>query len=190
MEHTHGVGAHHEPRCNRADPGNWGGFIIRDSIRPGLRIPSDSNHFEPGKNGPPSFHGSTDFVNYKEHPNWQQEVLRLTNGLGVDHVIEVGGTGTLPKSIEAVRPSGLVSLIGLLTGVSDPINIAPILFKAVRLRGIVAGSIEMSEAMTRTIAARKLKPVIAKVFRFEKAKDALAKLQDAQHVGKIVIRID
>lgn len=108
----------------------------------------------------------------------------------MDHVIEVGGTGTLPKSIEAVRPSGLVSLIGLLTGVSDPINIAPILFKAVRLRGIVAGSIEMAEAMTRTIAARKLKPVIAKVFRFEKAKDALAKLQDAQHVGKIVIRID
>jgi NADPH:quinone reductase-like Zn-dependent oxidoreductase len=134
--------------------------------------------------------GVSDVINYKETPNWTQEVLRLTNGLGVDQVIEVGGTGTLPQSLESVRSGGLVSLIGLLTGITDSINIAPILFKAIRLQGAGVGSIQMVEAMTHTIAARKLKPVIAEVLGFAEAKNALAKLQDAQHFGKIVIRID
>jgi len=134
--------------------------------------------------------GVSDIINYKETPNWQQEVLRLTNGLGVDQVIEVGGTGTLPKSLESVRSGGFVTLVGLLTGFADPINISPILFKAVRLQGAGVGSIQMAEAMTHTITARKLKPVIAEIFGFEAAKDALAKLQDAERFGKIVIRID
>jgi len=134
--------------------------------------------------------GVSDVINYKETPNWQQEVLRLTNGLGVDQVIEVGGTGTLPKSLESVRSGGLVSLIGLLTGFADPINTSPILFKKIRLQGAGVGSTQMAEAMTHTIAALKLKPVIAEVFGFEQAKDALAKLQDTHNFGKLVIRID
>jgi NADPH:quinone reductase-like Zn-dependent oxidoreductase len=134
--------------------------------------------------------GVSDVINYKDTPNWEQEVLRLTNGLGVDQVIEVGGTGTLPKSLESVRSGGLVSLIGLLTGFADPINTSPILFKAIRLQGAGVGSIQMAEAMSRSIAVTKLKPVIAEVFGFEQAKDALAKIQSAQHFGKIVIRIE
>jgi NADPH:quinone reductase-like Zn-dependent oxidoreductase len=134
--------------------------------------------------------GVSDVINYKETPSWQQEVLRLTNGLGVDQVIEVGGTGTLPKSLESVRSGGSVTLVVLLTGIADSINISPVLFKAVRLQGVGVGSIQMAEAMTHTIAARKLKPVIAEVFGFEEAKDALAKLQDAKRFGNIVIRIE
>ena len=83
-----------------------------------------------------------------------------------------------------------MTLVGLLTGIFDSINVSPVLFKAVRLQGVGVGSIQMAEAMAHTIAARKLKPVIAEVFGFEEAKDALAKLQDAQRFGKIVIRID
>ena len=134
--------------------------------------------------------GVSDVINYKETPDWQQEVLRLTNGLGVDQVIEVGGTGTLAKSLESVRSGGLVSLIGLLTGFNDPIDTSPILFKKVRLQGSGVGPVDMAEAMARTIAALKLKPVISEVFEFEKARDALAKTQDAGNFGKIVIRID
>jgi len=134
--------------------------------------------------------GVSEVINYKDTPDWQQEVLRLTNGIGVDQVIEVGGTGTLPKSIESVRSGGLVSFIGLLTGISDALNVAPILFKKVRLQGAGVGSIEMAEAMAHTVSAIRLKPVIAEVFGFNDAKDALAKIQDTQHFGKLVIRID
>jgi NADPH:quinone reductase-like Zn-dependent oxidoreductase len=134
--------------------------------------------------------GVSDVINYNENPNWQQEVLRLTNGLGVDQVIEVGGTGTLPKSLESVRSGGLVSLIGLLTGFADPIDTSSILFNKIRLQGAGVGSTQMAKSMTHTIAVLKLKPVIAEVFGFEQAKDALAKLQGAQSIGKIVIRID
>jgi NADPH:quinone reductase-like Zn-dependent oxidoreductase len=134
--------------------------------------------------------GVSDVINYKETPNWEQEVLRLTNGQGVDQVIEVGGTGTLPKSLQSVRSGGLVNLIGLLTGYNDPIDTSPILFNKLRLQGSGVGPVQMAESMARTIAARKLKPVIAEIFGFEQAKDALAKLQDSATFGKVVIRID
>ncbi len=134
--------------------------------------------------------GVSDVINYKDIPNWEQEVLRLTNGQGVDQVIEVGGTGTLPKSLRSVRAGGLVNLIGLLTGYNDPIDTSPILFNKVRLQGSGVGPVQMAEAMARTIAALKLKPVIAEVFGFEQAKDALAKLKDPATFGKVVIRLD
>ncbi|WP_242137853.1 NAD(P)-dependent alcohol dehydrogenase [Sphingomonas sp. TREG-RG-20F-R18-01] len=134
--------------------------------------------------------GVSDVINYKETPDWEQEVLRLTNGQGVDQVIEVGGTGTLPKSLQAVRSGGLVNLIGLLTGYNDPIDTSPILFRKIRLHGSGVGPVQMAESMARTIAALQLKPIIAEVFGFEQAKDALAKLQDSATFGKIVIRLD
>lgn len=134
--------------------------------------------------------GVSNVINYKETPNWEQEVLRLTNGVGVDQVIEVGGTGTLPKSLQSVRTDGIVTLIGLLTGFNAPIDTSPILFNKIRLQGSGVGPVPMAEAMAGMIAAIKLKPVIAEVFWFEQAKDALAQLQGAQHFGKIVIRID
>jgi len=134
--------------------------------------------------------GVSDIINYNETPDWEQEVLRLTNGQGVDQVIEVGGTGTLPKSLQAVRAGGLVNLIGLLTGYNDPIDTSPILFRKIRLHGSGVGPIQMAEAMARTIAALQLKPIVAEVFKFEQAKDALVKLQDSAIFGKIVIRLD
>ncbi|MCW6511646.1 zinc-dependent alcohol dehydrogenase family protein [Lichenifustis flavocetrariae] len=134
--------------------------------------------------------GVSDVVNYKHTPNWEQEVLRLTNGQGVDQVIEVGGTGTLPKSLRSVRSGGLVNLIGLLTGFNDPIDTSPILFNKIRLQGSGVGSVQTAEVMARTINAIKLKPVVSDVFDFENAKHALAKLQDAATFGKVIIRIN
>jgi NADPH:quinone reductase-like Zn-dependent oxidoreductase len=133
--------------------------------------------------------GVSDIINYKETPNWQQEVLRLTNGIGVDQVIEVGGTGTLPKSLESVRTGGLVSLIGLLTGFNAPIDTSPILFKKIRLQGSGVGPVQMAEAMAGEIGALKFKPFIAEVFEFDRARDALARLQNPENFGKVVIRI-
>lgn len=133
--------------------------------------------------------GASETVNYLKTPEWHKEVLRLTDGRGVDIVLEVGGTGTLPKSLRAVRPGGQVSLIGVLAGIAEPLNIGPILHNSVRLQGIYVGSVEMFEAMNRAITTNKLKPVIDRVFAFQQAREALRYMESARHFGKIVIRV-
>ncbi|MGH9572101.1 MAG: zinc-dependent alcohol dehydrogenase family protein [Candidatus Acidiferrales bacterium] len=133
--------------------------------------------------------GASEPINYSKHPEWHKEVLRLTNGRGADIVLEVGGTGTLPKSLRAVRSGGHVSLIGVLAGIAEPFNIGPILHNSIRLQGIYVGSTEMFEAMIRAITANKLKPVIDRTFPFEQAREALRYMESARHFGKIVIRV-
>jgi NADPH:quinone reductase-like Zn-dependent oxidoreductase len=127
-------------------------------------------------------------INYRERPEWQEAVRELTGGHGVDYVVEVGGAGTLPRSIAAARVGGQVALIGVLTG--GQIDPAPIMRRNITLRGIFVGSREMFEAMNRAIAQHRMRPVIDKVFPFTQARDAYRYLQGASHVGKVVIRAE
>jgi NADPH:quinone reductase-like Zn-dependent oxidoreductase len=124
-------------------------------------------------------------INYKTTPEWGKKALELTGG--VDHVIEVGGSGTLGESLRAVRHGGHVAMIGILSGGAG-VNPVPILMKAIRVQGIFVGSREMFEAMNRAIALHKMKPVIDRVFPFEQAAEALKHMQGASHFGKIVIK--
>lgn len=132
--------------------------------------------------------GANETINYRTHPDWQNEVLRLTGGRGVDHVIEVGGAGTLERSLMATRVSGRVSLIGVLTGQpeSNP-SPMPILFKRLTLQGIYVGSREMFEDMNQTIHEKSIEPVIDQRFDFMEALEAYSALRSGQHFGKIVI---
>lgn len=132
--------------------------------------------------------GAAEGINYRRTPDWDEEALRLTEGAGVDYVVEVGGAGTLPKSLRAVRMGGQISLIGILAGVSAEIPILPILFKKIRVQGVMVGSRETFESMNRAIALHKLKPVVARVFPFEEAKEAFRYKQTGSDVGKVVIR--
>jgi len=131
--------------------------------------------------------GASNGINYKTNPDWEKKVLELTGGVGVDHVVEVGGAGTLPRSLRAVRMGGTISLIGVLAGVGE-VNPLPVLMKGVRVQGIFVGSREMFEAMNRAIALHQLKPVVDRVFPFSQAREALKHLESASHFGKIVIR--
>lgn len=128
-------------------------------------------------------------INYKRTIDWQNEVNRLTYGEGVDQVIEVGGAGTLPRSLESVKTAGIVSLIGVLTGTEEQINPWLILKKSVRVQGIYVGSMAMFAAMNRAIEIHRMRPIIDEVFSFEQANEGLAKLESGSHFGKIVIRI-
>jgi NADPH:quinone reductase-like Zn-dependent oxidoreductase len=132
--------------------------------------------------------GASDGINYQRHPEWQTVVRDLTDGRGVDHVVEVGGAGTLPRSIEAVRQGGQIHLIGVLTG-GGTIDPSVVLRRGAVLRGIYVGSRQMFEAMNRAIALHQIAPVIDRVFDFEEAKDAYRHLQGQGHVGKVVIRV-
>src|SRR5712664_2508017 len=102
--------------------------------------------------------GASDGINYKTMPDWDKRVRELT-GVGADHIVEVGGASTLPKSLKAVRMGGRISLIGNVGGGGD-VNPVPLLMKNVRMQGIFVGSREMFEAMNRAIAAYSLRPVI------------------------------
>ncbi len=127
-------------------------------------------------------------VNYKTHPDWDQEVLKQTAGAGVDHIVEVGGPNTLAKSMLAIRPGGSIYVIGALGG-SGAIDPRAINRKSIRLQGIHVGSREMFAAMNRAIANSGLKPVIDRVFDFNDAKAAYRHQQSGSHLGKVVIAI-
>lgn len=134
--------------------------------------------------------GADEVINYRKTTEWDKEVLNLTGGAGVDAVLETGGAGTLAKSLHSTRPGGQVAIIGVLTGVSEPLNILPILQGVLRVQGIYVGSTATFKDMNRAIAANRLKPVIDRTFPFEQTRDALRYMGSAQHFGKIVIRVD
>ena len=132
--------------------------------------------------------GATDLINYKTTQDWDKKVIELTEKVGVDHVVEVGGAGTLQKSVNAVRMGGHVAVIGVLSGKGD-FNPTSILMKAVRMQGIFVGSREMFEAMNEFIREHYLKPVIDKEFAFDDAVEALKYMESGSHFGKVVIKI-
>jgi NADPH:quinone reductase-like Zn-dependent oxidoreductase len=133
--------------------------------------------------------GASHGINYKKVPEWGNKVKELTEGRGVDLVVEVGGAGTLPQTLNAVGTGGRISLIGVLTGATGEFNPLPLVMKKVRLQGILVGSREMFESMNRAIAAHKLRPVVDRVFSFGEACEALRYVESGAHFGKVCIRI-
>ena len=131
--------------------------------------------------------GASDGVDYRQTPEWGRRVLELTGGAGVDHVIEVGGAGTLPQSFRAVCYGGRISLIGVLSEPGSAVDPRPLLMKGARLQGIYVGSREMFASMNRAIALAGLRPVIDRVFPFAEAPEAYRYMKSAAHFGKIVI---
>jgi NADPH:quinone reductase-like Zn-dependent oxidoreductase len=129
--------------------------------------------------------GAAEGINYKTTPEWGDRARDLSGG--VDHVVEVGGAGTLGQSLKAVRSGGTISLIGVLSGVGQ-MNPLPILMKAVRLQGIFVGSRDMFEAMNRAIALHQLRPVIDRVFPMSAARDAWRHLESGAHFGKVCLK--
>ena len=131
--------------------------------------------------------GADETINYKAREDWDAVVSELTGKVGVDHVVEVGGAGTLAKSVNSVRIAGHVALIGALTGAGE-FNPISVFMKAVRMQGIFVGSKQMFEDLNRAIEAVKLKPVVDRVFSFDEAKEALRYMESGSHFGKIVVK--
>lgn len=132
--------------------------------------------------------GITETVNYREREDWDKAVLEITGKPGVDHVVEVGGAGTLAKSINAVRIGGHVAMIGALTGAAG-FNPTTVFMKAIRLQGIYTGSRSLFEEMNKAISVNQMRPVIDRVFEFDEARDALKYMESGSHFGKIVVKV-
>jgi NADPH:quinone reductase-like Zn-dependent oxidoreductase len=132
--------------------------------------------------------GADHIINYRNDPDWDKQVLALTNGRGVDVVVEVGGPGTLERSFRAVRVDGSIVTIGFVGGGTE-VNPRAIIGKAIRLRGISVGSAAMFSEMNRAIALHAIRPIVDHVFSFENAPEGYAKLRAAKHFGKIVVKV-
>ena len=130
--------------------------------------------------------GADDVINYSLLPDWDKEVLRLTDGQGVDRVIEIGGAGTLARSMRSTAINGRVIVIGVLAGQKE-IDPSIILGRRLTVQAISTGSREMFEHMNRALARWRLHPVIDKVFSFDEARDAYRYLAEARHFGKVVV---
>ncbi len=128
-------------------------------------------------------------INYLDDPSWGRTVKEeLTGGVGVDHVVEIGGAGTLQQSLWAVRIGGEISVIGVLAGSASELNILPIFAQAVRLYGIAVGSRDGFARMNRAIASHGLRPVVDRVFGFGETTEAFAYMKSGAHFGKLCIK--
>ena len=124
-------------------------------------------------------------INYRTTPDWADEVLRLTEGRGADIVIETGGPGTLNQSLHAAAFNGEVTMIGVQAGIGENISPLPILFKKLRLQGIMVGNRKMFENMLAQISKHEIRPVVDQVFSFEETPAAFQTMENASHFGKI-----
>ena len=127
-------------------------------------------------------------LNYREHPEWDRWVLDQTGGEGVDLVVEVGGSGTLARSLKAIRTGGTVAQVGVLAENAEPIPIPTILHKMARIHGIYVGSRRDFVEMNRAIALAELRPV-GEEFDWRQAREALERMEEASHFGKLVLSV-
>lgn len=131
--------------------------------------------------------GADEVINYKTQKNWGKEVKSLTNGVGVDVVVEVGGAGTLEQSLTAVCVGGCIAMIGVLSGVQSEINLIPILMRQVRVQGIIVGHKKSMLELVAHLETTDIRPIISDRFSFEDTVDAFRHMEAAKHFGKIVI---
>ncbi len=133
--------------------------------------------------------GADEVIDYNADPKWGRAVRTLTDGRGVDIVVEVGGAGTLQQSLRAVRAGGTVAVIGVLAGGSAALSVLPVLMSQIRMQGVFVGSRADFAAMNQAISAHALRPVVDRVFGLDEAKAAFEHLASAKHRGKVCIRV-
>ncbi|HSG89312.1 MAG TPA: NAD(P)-dependent alcohol dehydrogenase [Pseudomonadales bacterium] len=133
--------------------------------------------------------GADALINYRDTPKWGKRAAEITQGRGVDVVVEIGGAGTLPQSIEAVRIGGHISLIGVLAGFSGEVPTAALFGKNAELKGITVGSRAQQVDMIAAIEANGIEPVIDSTFPLADLADAFRHQESQKHFGKICVEL-
>ncbi|KAI2466916.1 NAD(P)-binding protein [Annulohypoxylon bovei var. microspora] len=135
--------------------------------------------------------GADHVINYRDDPNWGETARKITGGIGVHHVVEVGGAGTVEQSLKAVKFEGIISIIGFLGGAQPKATLLDTLTHICTARGVYVGSKELMEDMVNAIEVNDIHPVVDKeVFDFAKTKEAYEYMWDRKHFGKLVIKIE
>ena len=132
-------------------------------------------------------YGADHTINYQTTPQWSRAVREITAGQGVDHVVEVGGAGTLAQSLKSVGVGGTVSLIGVLSGTKEELNVLPVLMNQIRIQGIFVGSKDGFQALNDYISHKQVTPLVSQVFGFDEAIEAFKAFEKGLHIGKICV---
>ncbi|TKA25245.1 hypothetical protein B0A50_05943 [Salinomyces thailandicus] len=184
----------------RLTPGDWvltqgtGGvsmFAVQFAKAAGARVIATTSSAAKGEKLKQL--GADHVLNYKDDTNWGETAKKLTGGVGVQHVVEVGGPNTMKNSLKAIGIDGVISIIGFLGGVKgeDQPSFVDALSNICTVRGVLVGSRLQFEEMNRAIEANDLHPVVdEKVFKLEEAKEAFQYMWDQKHFGKLCISID
>lgn len=134
--------------------------------------------------------GATHTINYRSEPGWGKAARAMTQDhIGVDHIIEVGGAGTLEQSLKAVKFGGHISMIGVLSGVKSELNVIPVLMQNIRIQGIIVGHKEGFLALNRALSSHQIRPVISDSFGFDELPQAFALMARGGHFGKITLKM-
>jgi alcohol dehydrogenase len=133
--------------------------------------------------------GAAHVINYRDDPEWGKTIQKMTRGRGVDHVVEIGGTDTFRQSMRAVTVGGMISVIGVVTGVKAELNIPVAIIQNARIQGVSAGSRAMLMRLIEAVTHHGLKPVVDRVFPLAELRGALEHLKARRHVGKVCIEI-
>jgi NADPH:quinone reductase-like Zn-dependent oxidoreductase len=133
--------------------------------------------------------GADHLINYKTEPAWGQAVLGLTNGAGVDHVVEIGGAGTLDQSMLATRIGGHVALIGVLAGFHGPVATALLMARNLRVQGLTVGSRQHQLDMIAALEVTGIKPVLDQHFPLAGLAEAFRHQASGTHFGKIIVDV-
>ena len=131
--------------------------------------------------------GADATINYRAVPEWSKATREITGGRGFDHIVEVGGEKTLPQSLRSIRPGGVLSMIGILSGSALATPLGLIITRQVRLQGVTVGHRDGFEAMLRMIEQHRVEPVIDRVFAFGELKEAMIYLKSGAQFGKICV---
>lgn len=137
--------------------------------------------------------GAQHLINYKTTPEWADEVLNMTGGLGADVVVETGGPGTIAQSVKAVAEGGIISAVGVLTGITNnkskmAVNLS-LINRNSALKGINIGPRDRTDEMLSLYTSKEIHPVIDRTFGFLEVKDALNYVKNGSHFGKVVIKV-
>ncbi|MEH6387549.1 zinc-dependent alcohol dehydrogenase family protein [Pseudomonas profundi] len=131
--------------------------------------------------------GAAHVLNYRAEQNWGEQVREVTGGRGVDIVVEIGGPGSLPQSIKAVRVGGHIALIGVLTGMAGDVPTAELMYRQARIQGITVGSRRHQLDMVRALESIEMRPVIDRSFTLGEIADAFRHQESGKHFGKICL---
>lgn len=134
--------------------------------------------------------GASHGINYTDNEKWFKDVRVATGGVGVDHVVEVGGVGTFDNSVKSTRMGGHVSMVGILSGGSAPVNLTLVLMNDIRVQGVFVGPRKCFEDLNRALAHHEIRPVVDKTFGFDEAREAIEYVGSGSHFGKVVITVN
>jgi NADPH:quinone reductase-like Zn-dependent oxidoreductase len=133
--------------------------------------------------------GADEVINYKAEPEWGRKAKKLTDRRGVDHVIEIGGAGTLAQSIAACRTGGHIAIIGVLAGFSGEVAIPALFANQIKISGISVGNRADQEDMIRAINVNRLKPVLDRRFSLQDIAEAFKYYESQSHFGKVCLQL-